>query len=157
MGRRWDRWFLAFPLAVASCAAAGARPAADVDRLVRQTLDAQVAAWNRGSVEGFMEGYSHSPNTTFLSGTRLSRGFDAMLARYLASYPAGKMGTLEFNDLEIRTAGDGALAVAIGRYRLTGDAIQSGAFTLVLQREGSVYRILHDHTSAEPARAESRD
>ena len=97
-----------------------------------------------------MEGYAKSPNTTFLSGTKLSRGYDTMLARYLANYPAGKMGKLEFGDLEVRASDDAEMAYVIGRYRLTGDAIQSGAFTLVLRREGDSYRIVHDHTSAAP-------
>ncbi|HNG96278.1 MAG TPA: DUF4440 domain-containing protein, partial [Acidobacteriota bacterium] len=33
-------------------------------REVRAVLDAQVAAWNRGDLEGFMKGYWRSPELT---------------------------------------------------------------------------------------------
>lgn len=149
MSPRWDPLLFPFLLPLAACAAARTPPA-EVERGVRATLDAQVAAWNRGDVRGFMDGYLRSPDTTFLSGTHLERGFDPVLARFLERYPQGKMGTLEFHDVEVRPLGDGSVAYVLGRYRLRGDATQSGAFSLVFVRVDGGYRVAHDHTSADP-------
>jgi ketosteroid isomerase-like protein len=43
-------------------------------------------------------------------------------------------------------------AYATARFKLTrrDSLVASGPFTLVLQRQGERWRILHDHTSADP-------
>ena len=53
---------------------------------VRQVLDLQVAAWNRGDLEGYMAGYWKSEQLTFFSGGTVTRGWDATLARYRKRY-----------------------------------------------------------------------
>src|SRR5947209_20489038 len=49
----------------------------DPEQAVRAVLDAQVAAWNRGDLEGFMAGYWQSPDLTFFSGDKVTRGWPA--------------------------------------------------------------------------------
>ena len=51
---------------------------------VRAVLDEQVAAWNRGDVEAFMEGYARSSETTFVSGANVVRG-QLTLASFLGT------------------------------------------------------------------------
>src|SRR5262245_45269414 len=70
---------------------------------IRALLDAQVAAWNAGKLEGFMDGYWRSPDLTFLSAGRKLSGWDATIERYRKTYQAeGKeMGKLVFSDLDI--------------------------------------------------------
>jgi hypothetical protein len=61
------------------------------------------------------------------------------------------MGTLAFEVLDLRPLGrDGA--VVLGRWTLT-DTPQAGAgvFTLATLRTPEGWRIVHDHTSADPA------
>src|ERR1051325_2607987 len=71
---------------------------------VRAVLEAQVAAWNRGDVEGYMAGYWRSDKTIFISGDNVTRGWETVLAHYKKSYDSReKMGTLTFSDLEITT------------------------------------------------------
>ena len=41
---------------------------------LRKILDDQTAAWNRGDLTGFMQGYWHSPEVTFFSGNTIVRG-----------------------------------------------------------------------------------
>jgi ketosteroid isomerase-like protein len=140
---------LAFSL-TACCSLEEARDIAEVDRGVRATLDAQVAAWNSGDVKGFMAGYAPLESTTFLSGTTLTRGHTTVSERFLARYPKGNMGTLAFESVEITALPGGEAAYAVGRFKLTGDVRQSGMFTLVLRRFGGRYLVVHDHTSADP-------
>ena len=41
---------------------------------IKAVLDAQAAAWNRGDLEGYMDGYDRSPNTEFVGGDTITRG-----------------------------------------------------------------------------------
>ena len=118
-------------------------------RAVRQALEAQVAAWNRGDIEGFMEGYARSSDIVFVSGDEVRRGWQTVLERYKKSYDSrAKMGTLAFTELEVTPISRDA-AVALGRWQLTraGDK-PHGRFTLLLRRTPQGWRIVHDHTSS---------
>src|SRR5437868_3067751 len=67
---------------------------------IRAVLEKQVAAWNRGDLEGYMDGYWRSPDLEFYGGDKVTLGWDATLARYRARYQGeGKeMGTLAFSE-----------------------------------------------------------
>ena len=116
---------------------------------VRAVLDAQVEAWNRGDIEGFMRGYAQSADTVFISGDTVTRGWQTVLDRYKKGYNSrDKMGTLEFSELEITPLSKDT-AVVIGRWQLkrAGDA-PHGRFTLIFRRSGAGWRIIQDHTSS---------
>ena len=121
---------------------------------VRATLDAQVAAWNAGSVRGFMDGYAQTDTLTFLSGGTVRRGWEEALYGYVRGYPdAAAMGTLTFSDLTIHPLTD-RRALVWGRWRLqrAGDAEgegPGGLFTLLFARTPDGWRVVHDHTSSE--------
>jgi len=117
---------------------------------IRGVLDAQVTAWNRGDIPGFMEGYDKSESTTF-AGTEITKGHAQVLARYLKKYPTReKMGTLRFSDIETRMLGADYASV-IGRFHLDraadagGEA--SGIFTLLFHKTGQGWKVILDHTS----------
>lgn len=134
--------------AVVATPAVQVQPAAQVKE-IRAVLDKQVADWNKGDLKAFMEGYLRSPDITFYSGGKVSRGWDAMLERYQKNYQAeGKeMGQLAFRDLVIDIVGPDA-AVVRGRYELTlKKEMPTGLFTLVFRRGEGGWRIIHDHTS----------
>jgi uncharacterized protein (TIGR02246 family) len=116
---------------------------------IRAVLDAQAAAWNRGDIEGFMDGYWRSDETVFVSGDTVTHGWQTVLDRYKKGYDTReKMGTLTFSELEIKPIGKDA-AVVTGRWQLAraGDN-PHGRFTLIFRRTAAGWRIVHDHTSA---------
>lgn len=126
---------------------------------VRALLDDQVSAWNRGDIDGFMQAYARSPNTTFVSGDEVTRGWQTVRDRYKNKYSdREKMGTLAFSDLEITLLSVDA-AVVLGRWELKGvneppsrrsgvPGEPHGRFTLILRKFTEGWRIVHDHTSA---------
>ena len=66
-------------------------------------LETQAAAWNRGDLEAFCAVYA--ADAAFASPTGLTRGRDAVLARYRTKYPdAAARGTLSFAIEETRLA-----------------------------------------------------
>src|SRR6185312_7153055 len=79
--------------------AAAETKAAKDEKAIRAVLDAQVAAWNRGDIEGFMDGYERSDKTVFVGGDNVTRGWLTVLDRYKRNYDTReKMGMLKFSD-----------------------------------------------------------
>ncbi len=89
------RALLGLLLAGAAASVAAEPGADDPPAAVRALLDAQVEAWNRGDLEGFMAGYWRSPELVFCSGATVTKGWDATLERYRKRYQAEgrEMGT----------------------------------------------------------------
>jgi ketosteroid isomerase-like protein len=140
--------------AVTAIGTAVGHPAAatpsDDPAAIRQVLETQQSAWNRGDIPTFLEGYWKSPELTFSGSSGIVRGYDGVLDRYLKSYPDRQaMGELQFSGLEIRMVGPDA-ALVLGKWHLkrsNGDV--GGVFTLVFERFTVGWRIIHDHTSAQ--------
>ena len=116
---------------------------------IRAVLDAQVAAWNRGDVEAYMNGYDHSPNTEFVGGDSITRGWQQVLDRYKKKYDTrDKMGTLTFSELEISVLSKDA-ALVLGRWHLKRASDEPhGTFTLLFRKTKAGWRIVHDHSSS---------
>lgn len=116
---------------------------------IRAVLDAQAAAWNRGDVEGYMDGYDRSPNTEFVGGDSITRGWQQVLERYKKKYDSReKMGALTFSDLEIQVLSKDA-ALVLGRWRLKrANDEPHGTFTLLFRKTKAGWRIVHDHSSS---------
>src|SRR5438270_10069596 len=74
---------------------------------IRRVLGRQVEAWNRRDLEGFMQGYWHSPELTFYSGGTVVSGWETTLARYRNRYQGEGhvMRHLDLVDLLIELVG----------------------------------------------------
>ena len=116
---------------------------------IRAVLDAQRDAWNRGDIEGYMDGYARSPKTEFVGGDSISRGWQTVLDRYKKNYNTReKMGTLTFSEIEITLLSKDA-ALVLGRWRLKrANDEPHGTFTLLFRKTKAGWRIVHDHSSS---------
>lgn len=116
---------------------------------IRVVIDAQAAAWNRGDVEGYMDGYDRSPNTEFVGGDSITRGWQQVLDHYKKKYDTReKMGVLTFSDLVINMVSKDA-ALVLGRWRLKrANDEPHGTFTLLFRKTKAGWRIVHDHSSS---------
>ncbi len=116
---------------------------------IRKVMDDQAAAWNRGDLEAFMSiGYWRSENLTFVSGTKVTRGWQQTLDNYKKSYDSrARMGVLTFSDLEITMLGKDS-AVVLGSWSLKREKDSPGGkFTLTFRKFKEGWRIILDHTS----------
>lgn len=124
---------------------------AAVEGAVRAVLEAQVAAWNEGSIRGFMDGYARTDSLAFLSGGTVRLGWEQSTYAYIRAYPSREaMGTLAFTDLHVRPLSSDR-ALVWGRWSLTAGGQRppaSGLFTLLFERLPEGWRIVHDHTSS---------
>ena len=124
-------------------------PGPTAEEAIRAVLAAQVAAWNKGDLETFMQGYWASPALTFFSAGNRTEGWEPTLERYRRRYQSGgqEMGQLTFSELRVEMLGTDAAFVR-GRWQLerTKDR-PGGLFTLIFQRLPEGWRFVHDHTS----------
>jgi len=117
---------------------------------VIKVLLAQEAAWNKGDLETFIQGYKNSPDTLFIT-RQVFRGVDGMLEEYRHNYPTkAAMGTLAFSELEVHPL-DENFAVVIGKYHLDRNKKEGGnadgIFSLVFEKTDKGWKIIIDHTT----------
>ena len=149
------RVFLVLAL-VCAVNALHAQAAGGDEETIRAALTAQISAWNRGDIPGFMLIYENSPETTFIGAT-LRKGYGPILERYKTAYTTPEqMGTLTFANLEVRmlpcSCGKVEFAVVTGNFHLErkakGEAKKDdGTFSLVWRKGPLGWKILLDHTS----------
>src|SRR6516165_2296576 len=107
-------------LALSACVSSS-EPAKNDDQIaasVHAVLEAQQAAWNKGDIDAFMDGYDRAETTTFVSGDELHQGWQTVLERYKKTYKSREeMGTLSFSELSIKPIG-ADFAMVDGRWQL---------------------------------------
>jgi ketosteroid isomerase-like protein len=121
----------------------------DAEAQIRNLIDVQVAAWNRGDLDAFMQTYWRSPKTAYVGSSGVFRGWQSVLDRYRRAYPDRKaMGTTTFSRLEITMLSPDA-AMILGHWHLKRENGElGGVFSLVLRKFPEGWRIILDHTSA---------
>jgi len=139
--------------AVAGCRESGQRVSvsdpAVLQAAVDHLLSESAAAWNGGDLEGFVDWYKRAPETTFLSSTGLTHGWDAVRERYAARFePGAARDSLRFEGLETRPLAPW-LGLATARYVLFQEdsVTATGVFTLVVEKTPEGWRIIHDQSN----------
>ena len=136
---------------VTACAAQ--LPAGDPQSEITGMLTRSAADWNRGDLAGFMSDYAHDSLTSYVSGGHVMYGWQRLFDRYQTTYfgPGKSRDSLAFEEVHVRPLAPD-LALCTARFKLLRGTIvtASGPFTLVLQKQAGRWRILHDHTSADP-------
>jgi ketosteroid isomerase-like protein len=116
---------------------------------IQKIMDDQTAAWNRGDLDAFMTiGYWKSDKLKFVSGDRITYGWQSTLDNYKKTYSsAALMGKLTFSGLEIEVLSKDA-AFVIGSWSLARDKDNpKGKFTLLFRKFKEGWRIVTDHSS----------
>ena len=115
---------------------------------IQNVLDLQMAAWNKGDIAGYMDGYWRSDSLIFTSGGRVTRGWKSTYRNYVRTYDsAERMGKLTFGDIEIVLLSQNS-AWVLGKWNLERASDKPhGIFTLIFRRIPGGWKIIHDHTS----------
>jgi len=109
-------------MVVVSCSAPRV-PLGDPQTEIGAMLARSAADWNHGDLAGFMGDYAKDSLTSYVSGGHVQYGWQPLFDHYQAAY------------------------FGPGKHRDSLTA--SGPFTLLLQKRGPRWQILHDHTSAD--------
>lgn len=115
---------------------------------IRELLQIQTKAWNKGDIEGFMQTYWKSDSLMFVGKSGVVRGWKQTLDNYKKGYPdTAAMGKLSFDIIEVRPLGKNHYFV-VGKWmlqRTAGDL--SGHYTLLMRRIKGQWKIVADHSS----------
>lgn len=114
---------------------------------IREVLDKQVAAWNEGNLDKFMETYWKSDSLQFI-GSQITSGWQATLDGYKQRYPnLAMIGKTRFEILRILSISSDASLVT-GKFFLTRESGDiKGVFTVVVKRINGKWVVIYDHTS----------
>ena len=118
------------------------------EQAISHILTDQVAAWNKGSLEGYMHGYWDNDSLLFIGAKGPRYGYQVTLNRYKEAYPdAAHMGQLATTVTRMQKLSDEYYFV-VGKWalaRTAGDI--SGSFTLLLRKINGEWVIVCDHSS----------
>jgi ketosteroid isomerase-like protein len=115
---------------------------------ILKVLDLQSAAWNRGDIPGFMQGYWQSDSLVFVGKTAPVYGWQTTLDHYKKSYPdKAAMGQLTFTITKVDVL-DKTNAFVLGGWHLKREKDERGGyFTLWFKKIKGEWKIVCDHTS----------
>ncbi|MFZ9755727.1 MAG: hypothetical protein ACO3DK_06835 [Bacteroidia bacterium] len=144
--------FVAVVACLASCQSEPQRPTfAPSDAI--DVMQEQVAAWNRGDIDGFMQGYWKSDSLQFITSKGLKTGWETVRQGYHRSYPTReKMGSLQFDYQRVEWADEREQRLhVLGRWKVQSvtdpsDTGHSGWFHLTFLGFPEGPRIVADHT-----------
>jgi hypothetical protein len=115
---------------------------------ILKVLDDQNAAWNRGDIDGFMQGYWKSDSLMFVGKTGVTYGWQNTLNNYKKGYPdTAAMGKLIFTNIKVRQLSNKFFFI-VGKWylkRSIGDV--SGHYNLLMEKINGKWVIVTDHSS----------
>lgn len=118
------------------------------EQQIRNLLQTQVEAWNRGDLEAFMQTYWKSDSLMFIGKNGIKWGWNETLANYKKGYPdTAAMGKLSFNIIQVKRLSV-IYCYVVGKWMLTrsiGDI--SGHYDLLLRKIKGRWVIISDHSS----------
>ena len=114
---------------------------------IRKVLSNQVAAWNSGNIEKFIEGYWVSDSMMFI-GKSVTYGWHKTLDNYKKRYPdTTAMGKLSFNLLEFKPLSP-VYYFVVGKWHLQRSIGNLEVyFTLLFKKIKGQWFIIADHSS----------
>jgi len=115
---------------------------------IQKVMDMQVAAWNEGNIDKFMEGYWNSDSLTFVGKNGVTYGWKQTHANYKKNYPDKEtMGKLVFTIIKKEKLGPENYLV-IGKWHLQRSKDEVGGhFSLTWKKIKGRWLIISDHTS----------
>lgn len=115
---------------------------------IRTLLQKQTEAWNRGDLEGFMEGYWKNDSLMFIGKSGITYGWQQTLDNYKKGYPdKTAMGHLTFTLIEMKSLSKKYFSV-VGKWHLKrtiGDI--GGHYTLLMKKIKGKWVVVSDHSS----------
>ncbi|MBL0181069.1 MAG: nuclear transport factor 2 family protein [Chitinophagaceae bacterium] len=118
------------------------------ETIIRSEIEKQRLAWNRGDIEGFMNGYWQSDSLMFIGKSGVTYGWKNTLGNYKRGYPdTAAMGKLDFNILQVKKISDTYFFI-VGKWHLTRSIGNvEGHFTLFFKKINNKWLIIADHSS----------
>ena len=120
----------------------------DDELTIRKVLDSQTEAWNKGDINGFMQGYWKDDSLMFIGKNGIHWGWRTTLENYKKNYPdTAAMGKLSFDIVLVKRLSPEYFYV-VGKWMLNrslGDL--GGHYNLLFRKINGQWLIIADHSS----------
>lgn len=118
------------------------------EQTIRNLLNEQTIAWNRGDVNDFMQGYWESDSLMFIGKNGVVWGWQNTLNNYKKDYPdTASMGKLAFDLIQVKKLSRQYYYV-VGKWMLQRSAGNlSGHYNLLFRKIKGQWKIVADHSS----------
>lgn len=114
---------------------------------ILKVLATQQAAWTRGDIDSFMQGYWKSDSLLFVGKSAPTHGWQATFNNYKKGYPdKAAMGILTFDIMKVELL-DATNGFVLGGWNVKTDKDVGGYFTLWFRKINGEWKIVVDHTS----------
>jgi len=114
-------------------------------------LNASAATWNRGDLDGFMNDYARD-SVSYIARGHAAQGWQRLYDGYRKAFfdPGKHSDSLTFDEIQVHVLSPTA-AFCTARFALhrRDSVVGSGPFTLILEKRGGRWYIIHDHTTAD--------
>jgi ketosteroid isomerase-like protein len=114
-------------------------------KAITAVLKMQQDAWNKGDLEGFMQGYIKSDSLKFYGSKGVTHGWQNTLDNYKKGYPSKEYtGTLKFTIDAITKIEEGAYYM-MGQFHLVRDAGNAnGVFLIIFRKIEGEWKVIAD-------------
>jgi len=115
---------------------------------IRKVLDEQIEEWNKGNIEGFMQGYWRSDSLMFIGKSGINWGWQKTLDNYRKNYPDTiAMGQLSYDIILVKELSPEYYYV-VGKWMLTRSIGNLGGhYNLLFRKLNGQWLIIADHSS----------
>lgn len=134
-----------FLISLVSC---GEKPAGNDKSDILKVLEDQRQAWNKGDLEGYMQGYVQSDSLVFIGKNGPRYGWKTTFENYKRGYPdKAAMGYLTFDIRDVRIIGTDYAFVVGGWHLNRVEDEPQGSFTLLMKKIDGKWKVIADHSS----------
>jgi len=115
---------------------------------IRKVLDEQIKEWNKGNIEGFMQGYWRNDSLMFIGKSGINWGWQKTLDNYRKNYPDTiAMGKLSYDIILVKELSPEYYYV-VGKWMLTRSIGNLGGhYNLLFRKINGQWLIIADHSS----------
>ena len=115
---------------------------------ITKILSGQQAAWNKGNIEEYMQGYWQNDSLMFIGQSGIAYGWKQTMENYKKHYPGtSAMGKLSFEYIEIKRL-SAIYFFVVGKWHLSRSIGNTGGhFTLLFRKIKGKWVITSDHSS----------
>ena len=115
---------------------------------IRKVLDEQIKEWNKGNIEGFMQGYWRSDSLMFIGKSGINWGWQKTLDNYRKNYPDTiAMGKLSYDIILVKELSPEYYYV-VGKWMLIRSIGNLGGhYNLLFRKLNGQWFIIADHSS----------
>ena len=119
------------------------------EKMILENFKKQETCWNNHDIECYMQAYSKTEPIQTVSTGGVTFGYDNILSNYKRYFPKERMGTLSFDNFNLRKLTNDLYFVT-GRFNFkfpNQENVSRGWFSVIMKKDKNGWFIITDHSS----------